>query len=100
AARADRLQRGKPFAEFCEEFVTSEPPKDLPYYGSWGTWTPEERDITATVYTIDGPERVCAPLEELPIVMVPDRREVKIGRLEARIAELEAKYGETVTRRT
>lgn len=99
-ARADRLRRGKPFAEFCAEFVTPEPPEELAYYGSWGAWTPEAPEITATVYSIDGPQRVTAPLAELPIVMVPDRREVKIGKLEARIAELEAKYGENVNRLT
>ncbi len=96
--RKTRLQRGKPFAEFCAEFVKPEPPKDLAYYGSWGSWTPETPDIVATVYSIDGPERVTAPLQELPIVMVPDRREVKIAKLEARIAELEQRYGENVTR--
>ncbi|WP_168581872.1 hydantoinase B/oxoprolinase family protein [Gephyromycinifex aptenodytis] len=95
AARAARLERGKPFEEFCAEFVTPEPPADLPYYGSWG----DVEDITATVYTMDGPQRVVAPLKELPIVMVPDRREVKIGKLEARIAELEMKHNETVNHR-
>jgi acetone carboxylase alpha subunit len=30
-ARRDRLQRGKPYAEFVKEFVTPEPPKDLLY---------------------------------------------------------------------
>jgi hypothetical protein len=99
-ARKARLQRGKPFDEFCKEFVTPEPPKDLAYYGSWGTWSPDNPDITATVYSIDGPQRVTAPLDELPIVMVPDRREVKIAKLEARIAELESKFGESVNRLT
>ncbi|WP_099025555.1 hydantoinase B/oxoprolinase family protein [Mycolicibacterium palauense] len=97
-ARTARLQRGKPFAEFCEEFVKPEPPKDLAYYGSWGTWSCDNDEIMATVYSIDGPERVVAPLDELPIVMVPDRREVKIAKLEARIAELEDKHGENVAR--
>ncbi|MCX2932669.1 hydantoinase B/oxoprolinase family protein [Mycobacterium sp. CVI_P3] len=96
-ARRARLKRGKPFAEFCAEFVKPEAPTDLAYYGSWGSETDE---ITATVYNIDGPVRVTAPLAELPIVMVPDRREVKIARLEARIADLEAKYGENTTRLT
>ncbi|MCV7359087.1 hydantoinase B/oxoprolinase family protein [Mycolicibacterium fluoranthenivorans] len=94
-ARQARLQRGKPFAEFCQEFVKPEPPKELAYYGSWGTWEPGNEDITATVYTIDGPERVKAPLVELPLVVVPDRREVKIAKLQERIDELEARYGET-----
>ena len=95
AARKARLKRGKPFAEFCAGFVTPEPPKDLLYYGSWGSDTDE---LTATVFGIDGPERVTAPLAELPIINIPDRREVKISKLEKRIAELEAKHGEKVSR--
>jgi hypothetical protein len=96
-ARAARLERGRPFEEFCEEFVTPEPPKDLHYYGSWGSDTD---DITATVFSMDGPQRVTAPLAELPIVMIPDRRELKIARLEARVLELEARHGEDVKRLT
>lgn len=95
AARKARLQRGRPFAEFCAEFVTPEPPKDLHYYGSWGSDT---EDLTATVFTIDGPSRVTAPLAELPLINIPDRREVKIATLEQRVAELEAKHGEKVRR--
>jgi hypothetical protein len=95
AARQARLQRGKPYEEFCAEFVKPEPPKDLYYYGSWGS---ETDDITATVFTIDGPQRVAAPLKDLPIVMVPDRREVKIAQLEARVRELEDKHREDVKR--
>ena len=95
-ARQARLQRGKPFDEFCAEFVTTEPPKDLLYYGSWG----DVEEITATEFTIDGPKRVVGPLKELPIIMVPDRREVKIERLERQLRELEAKHGEVVNRLT
>ncbi|WP_028656975.1 hypothetical protein [Nocardioides sp. J54] len=47
---------------------------------------------------IDGPERVSAPLAELPIVMIPDRREVRIAELEARVLELEAAHGVEVKR--
>ncbi|MEA5155182.1 hydantoinase B/oxoprolinase family protein [Raineyella sp.] len=94
-ARRARLRRGKPYDEFVAEFVTAEPPADLPYYGSWG---PDHTEITATIYGIDGPERVTAPLAELPPVMVPDRREVKIARLEQRLEELESKHGERVHR--
>jgi len=94
-ARAARLERGRPYAEFVDEWVTDEPPADLLYYGSWGDDTEE---LTATLFEIDGPRRVKAPLEELPIIMIPDRREVKIAKLEDRVAELEAKYGEQVQR--
>jgi hypothetical protein len=34
----------------------------------------------------------------MPIIMIPDRREVKIAKLESRVAELEAKHGEAVRR--
>lgn len=95
--RADRLRRGRPFQEFVDEWVTAEPPQDLLYYGSWGDDTDE---MTATVFDIDGPKRVTAPLGELPIIMMPDRREVAIARLEQRVRELEDKHGETVTRRS
>lgn len=97
AARADRLSRGKPYAEFVEEFVTEEPPEELLYYGSWGDDTHE---LTATVFDIDGRTRVKAPIEELPIILMPDRRELKIASLQERVAELEAKYGEQVARLT
>ncbi|CAN5421005.1 hydantoinase B/oxoprolinase family protein [soil metagenome] len=99
AARAQvrkaRLQRGKPYQEFVQEWVTPEPPKDVLYYGSWGDDTDE---LTATVFGIDGPSRVTATIDEMPIIMIPDRREVKIGQLEARIAELESKHGEEARR--
>jgi acetone carboxylase alpha subunit len=94
-ARQARLERGRPFHEFVEEWVTPEPPKDLLYYGSWGDDTEE---LTATVFDINGPQRVIAPLSELPLIMLPDRREVSIARLEARVRELEEKHGEVVSR--
>jgi len=94
-ARRARLRRGKPYDEFVAGFVTAEPPAELPYYGSWGA---DHATITATVYGIDGPQRVTGPLAELPPVMVPDRREVKIAQLERRLHELETKHGERVHR--
>ncbi|WOP17630.1 hydantoinase B/oxoprolinase family protein [Raineyella sp. LH-20] len=94
-ARRARLRRGRPYDEFVADFVTDEPPADLAYYGSWG---PDHTAITATIFGIDGPERVTAPLGELPPVMVPDRREVKIAQLEQRLAELETRHGEKVHR--
>jgi acetone carboxylase, alpha subunit len=94
-ARKDRLRRGTPYQEFVDKWVTAEPPAGLPYYGSWGDDTDE---LTATVYEIDGPRRVKATIEEMPIIMIPDRREVKIASLEGRVAELEAKHGEQTRR--
>jgi hypothetical protein len=96
-ARAARLERGKPYAEFVEGFVTPEPPKDLLYYGAWGDQTDE---LTATVFGIDGPVRVTAPISELPIIMLPDRRDLKVAELETRVRELEEKHGEIVRRKS
>jgi hypothetical protein len=50
------------------------------------------------VFEIDGPRRIKATIDEMPIIMIPDRREVKIAELEARVAELETKHGEHVRR--
>ena len=94
-ARRDRLQRGKPYAEFVRDFVTPEPPKDLLYYGSWGDETDE---LTATVFDLDGPKRITATVQAMPIIMLPDRRDLKVSALEARVRELEEKYGEDVRR--
>jgi hypothetical protein len=96
-ARQDRIRRGKPYAEFIEEFVTDEPAEGLLYYGSWGDDTEE---LTATVFGIDGPQRVTAPIAEMPIVMLPDRRDLKVAQLEARVRELEDKHGEEVHRKS
>ena len=97
AARAARLQRGKPYAQFVEEFETAEPPASLPYYGSWGDDTHE---LTATVFDVDGARRVVAPVDELPIILMPDRREVKISQLEERIRELEERYDDRLARKS
>jgi acetone carboxylase, alpha subunit len=94
-SRKDRIKRGRPYQEFVDEWVTEEPPVDLLYYGSWGD---ETHDLTATVFEIDGPRRVTATIDEMPIIMIPDRRELKIAKLESRVAELEAKHGEAVRR--
>ena len=96
--RADRISRGKPYAEFVAEFVQDEPPKDLLYYGSWGQDNDEE--LIATHWGGLEPERVRGKLEELPLVMVPDRRVLKISRLQARVLELEQKYGEEVVHKS
>jgi N-methylhydantoinase B/oxoprolinase/acetone carboxylase alpha subunit len=94
-ARTARLDRGRPYQEFVDEWVTAEPPQELLYYGSWGD---ETHELTATVFEIDGPRRVTATVDDMPIIMIPDRRELAIARLEARVCELEAKHGETTAR--
>jgi hypothetical protein len=91
--RQDRLKRGKPYKEFVAEFVTPEPPKDLLYFGSWGDDTDE---LVATHWGKSEPERVTGRLEDLPLIMIPDRRVLKIEELNKRVRELEAQCGEQV----
>jgi len=97
-ARQGRIARGTPYHEFVKEFVKTEPPKELLYYGSWGQDNDEE--LIATHWGKMEPERVKGKLSELPLIMVPDRRVLKINKLEARILELEKKYGEEVTHKS
>lgn len=92
--RRARISRGTPYKEFLKKFVTEEPPADLLYFGSWGQEDDEE--LIATHWGGLEPERVKGKLEELPLIMIPDRRVLKISRLEARVRELEQKYGEAV----
>ena len=96
--RKDRIARGKPFHEFVEEFVKTEPPKELLYYGSWGQ--DDDEELIATHWGGLEPERVKGKLSELPLIMVPDRRVLKIGLLEQRVLELEQKYGEEVVHKS
>jgi acetone carboxylase alpha subunit len=92
--RRARISRGTPYKEFLKKFVTEGPPADLLYFGSWGQEDDEE--LIATHWGGLEPERVKGKLEELPLIMIPDRRVLKISRLESRVRELEQKYGEAV----
>ena len=95
--RQDRLTRGRPYSEFVKEFVKPEPPKDLLYYGSWGDETDK---LTATYFTVNGPQRIEATVADMPIIMMPDARDLKVAALEERVRELEDKHGEKVTRKS
>jgi acetone carboxylase, alpha subunit len=78
--RKARIARGKPFDAFCEDWVTPEPPTDVPYMGSW--------DNTAEVWaSIPGMMRVKTPSDQIQGVFMPNPKDVRIAQLEA---ELEA----------
>jgi acetone carboxylase, alpha subunit len=83
-ARADerkaRVARAKPFDAFCKDWVTPEPPTDVPYMGSW--------DNNAEVWaSIPGMMRVKTPSDQIQGVFMPNPKDVRIAQLEA---ELEA----------
>jgi len=80
AARRSRIARGKPFDEFLQDWVSAEPPTDLPYYGSW--------DDPTTIWAGAGPSRVRMDGNALQGVILPDPKDVRIGALEAELSLL------------
>lgn len=84
--REARKRRGRPYAEFAADWVTSEPPAGIPYYGSWGD---DPGTIWATAWGVSGPVRVSGLMEQLPPILLPDPNELRILALQARVAELE-----------
>ena len=83
-ARADerraRIARGKPFDAFCEEWVTPEPPTDVPYLGSWN-------DNTQIWASVPGMMRVAMPADQLQGVFMPNPKDVQIAKLEAEVEQ-------------
>jgi acetone carboxylase alpha subunit len=76
--REQRIARGKPFDEFCREWVTEEPPADLPYYGSWA----DPRRIYAT----HAGQRIVMDADKLQGVFMPNPKDLRIAELEAELA--------------
>jgi acetone carboxylase alpha subunit len=83
AERAARKARGRPFQEFVKSWNKPEPPEGIPYFGSWGDGT--------TIYAGAGPTRVRMTGDAIRPIILPDPKDTRIARLEARIAELESK---------
>lgn len=91
AEREARKQRGVPYAEFVQDWVTPEPPEHLPYYGSWGD---DNSVIHATAWSTHGPARVSGPMAELPPIYMPDPKDLALAERQARIEQLEARLAE------
>lgn len=83
AERERRKARGRPFHEFCREWVRAEPPSEPPFYGSW--------DDPRKVYR-GSPEDWC-PSDAIEPVVMPDPKDVRIAELEARLRRLEGEGG-------
>jgi hypothetical protein len=80
AERRARLGRGKPYAEFVQEWETDLPPANVPYYGSW-----QDRRVLFM-----GSQEATCPADAIVPVFMPDPRDVRIAQLEAKLAELQA----------
>jgi len=78
--RRERIRRGRPFDEFCKEWVKPEPPQHLPYFGSWN-------DINV-IYADSAGQRITMPANALQGVFMPNPKDVRIAQLEAEVAEL------------
>jgi hypothetical protein len=89
--RQERIRRGKPFDEFCAEWVTSEPPAHIPYFGSWS----DNKEIFAT----SAGQRIKLEADKLQGVFMPNPKDVRIAELEAEVSALHARL-EASTART
>src|SRR3954462_6665095 len=71
AERRARLERGKPYAEFVEEWETELPPTEVPDYGSWND---------PRVLHLGTQESTC-PSDAIAAVFMPDPKDVRIAKL-------------------
>jgi len=82
AERQARKERGKPYREFVAEWVTPEPPADLPFYGCW-----DDRSVIYAGPYADVP-RQTMPADQIVGVMMPDPKDVQIAKLTAQVEAL------------
>ena len=78
--REQRIARGKPFDDFCREWVSDEPPADMPYFGSWAD--------PRKVYATNAGQRVVMNADQLQGVFMPNPKDVRIAQLESELAAL------------
>jgi acetone carboxylase, alpha subunit len=78
--RKARIERGKPFDEFCAEWVTPEPPEHLPYFGSW--------DDPTQIYAATPGARIKTSAAEQTGIMMPNPKDLRIAELEAEVFRL------------
>jgi len=83
AYRRERIARGKPFDEFCAEWVTPEPPTHLPYFGSW-------HDNTR-IYASTAGQRICMDADNLQGAFMLNPKDLRIAELEGELQQLRAK---------
>lgn len=70
--REQRKRRGKPYAQFVKEWGRKEPPRDVPFFGSW--------DDKEVIYLGSPGNKI--PRTQMAGVMMPDPKDVRIHQLE------------------
>ena len=76
--RKERIKRAKPFNQFCKEWVTPEPPKNLPYFGSW--------ENSKEIYATTMGQRIKMPADQIQGAFMLNPKDVRIAQLEAQLA--------------
>jgi N-methylhydantoinase B/oxoprolinase/acetone carboxylase alpha subunit len=84
--RKKRIQRGKPFDQFCKEWVTPEPPVNIPYFGSWNN----SKEIYATTLG----QRVKMPSDQIQGAFMLNPKDVRIAQLEAQLAATQSQLAD------
>lgn len=86
--REARKRRGVPYDEFVAKWVAKEPPRNLPYFGSWGD--------NAKIYASPpGGKRVVMEADQVRGVMISNPKDRRIAALEMQLAEMRAKLEAT-----
>nr|MDP9142784.1 hydantoinase B/oxoprolinase family protein [Pseudomonadota bacterium] len=82
--RRQRIARGKPYDEFVKTWTTPEPPKHLPYFGSWGDVSViHAQNPVINMYTT-------MPADQLQGVFMPNPKDIRIAQLEAQLESTQA----------
>jgi acetone carboxylase, alpha subunit len=89
--RKQRLSRGKPFDQFCKEWVSAEPPVHLPYFGSWEN----PREIYATTMG----QRVKMPADQLQGAFMLNPKDLRMAELEGEVEQLRSQLADCQKKR-
>ena len=84
AQRDARKARGRPFDEFCADWVKDGSAADLPYLGSWGDNTDE------IIATPPGAPRYTMKSADLTGITLSNPKDRRIAELEAELAQIKA----------
>ncbi|MDD3761706.1 MAG: hydantoinase B/oxoprolinase family protein [Nevskiales bacterium] len=85
--RRQRIARGRPFDEFCKDWVTAEPPQNLPYFGSWN----DNSKIYAQNPAIN--MKVVMDADQMQGVFMPNPKDLRIAELEAQLEACRSAQG-------
>jgi len=86
AYRKERIGRGKPFDQFCKDWVKPEPSAALPYFGSW--------DDNTQIYASTAGQRIKMDSDKLQGAFMLNPKDLRIAELEAQVAALNGQLGD------